>query len=337
MSAKSRKRSVRRTETQRHRDEIIVVTNAARSLGGALLDMLSRHGEHRRLIAIDGEPLRRNLPQGAYHRIYLSKKDAPQKLAMRVPHTNAAITIVHTALPETIDMGEEAASKRLIAEAKHVLAAARKLHVHKLVLVSSADVYGAFATNPAYLTEEMPVRGAEQSPILGALAKIEKLFTGYAEQHHRTTITILRPSTILGARVRDFKTTFFDQTVIPTAMGFDPLVQFVHESDIIRAMLAVIEKDEGGTFNIVGDNLLPLSRAVRMLGRSTVPLPAAVLSTAAQVASKVGLDIMPSSYIPFLMHACIADGNKARRELGFVPVYTSQEALLSFSTKGCQR
>lgn len=336
MSAPSRKKS-KRTTRARKRDEVIVVTNAARSLGGALLDMLARHGEHRQLIAIDGEPLRYDLPQGTYHRIYLSKKGASRKLASRVPHTHTSITIVHAALPEIIDIGEEDARDRLIAEAKNVLAAAKELHLHKLVLVSSADIYGAFATNPAYLTEEMSARGADQSPILDALCTIEKLFASYAEQHHRTVVTTLRPATILGSRVRDFKTTFFDQTVIPTAMGFDPLVQFVHESDLLRALLAVIEKDERGTFNIVGDNILPLSRAARMLGRPTIPLPTPVLSTAAQVASKVGLEIMPSSYIPFLMHTCVADGNKARHELGFVPVYTSHEALLSFATKGWRR
>lgn len=302
-----------------------------------MLDMLARHGEHRQLIAIDGEPLRSDLPQSAYHRIYLAKKGASRKLASRVPHTHASVTIVHAALPEVIDIDEETARDRLIAEAKNVLAAAKELHVHKLVLVSSTDVYGAFATNPAYLTEEMAPRGADQSPILDALCTIEKLFENYVEQHRRTVVTALRPSTILGSRVRDFKTTFFDQTVIPTAMGFDPLVQFIHESDLLRALLEVIEKDERGTFNIVGDNILPLSRAARMLGRPTVPLPTPVLSTAAQVASKVGLEIMPSSYIPFLMHTCTADGSKARHDLGFVPVYTSHEALLSFATKGWRR
>lgn len=337
MSAKSRKRSKRGTGSRLHRDEIIVVTNAARSLGGALLDMLARHGERRRLIAVDGEPLHRSLPHGIYHRIYLSKKGAPKKLAMRVPRENAAVTIAHTALPETIDMGEETASERLIAEARNVLAAAKQMHAHKLVLVSSSDVYGAFPTNPAYMTEEMEARGGEQSAIIGALTKTERLFEKYAEKHNRTIVTILRPSTILGSRVHDFKTPFFDQAVIPTAMGFDPLVQFVHESDILRALVEVIEKDERGTFNIVGDDLLPLSRAARMLGRPTIPMPTPVLSTAAQVASKVGLDIIPSSYLPFLMHSCIADGNKARHDLGFVPVYTSQEALLSFSTKGHRR
>jgi len=313
------------------------VTNAARSLGSALLDMLARHGEHRQLIAIDGEPLRVDLPQGAYHRIYLSKKGSSRKLASCVPHNHSSITIVHTALPETIDIDEETARERLIAEAKSVLDAAKQLHVHKLVLVSSADVYGAFATNPAYLTEDMSARGADQSPILDALCTIEKMFTDYADKHRRTVVTTLRPSTILGSRVRDFKTTFFDQSVIPTAMGFDPLVQFVHESDMLRALLEVIEKDDRGTYNIVGDNILPLSRAARMLARTTVPLPTPILTTAAQVASKVGLEIMPASYLPFLMHTCIADGDKARHELGFVPVYTSHEALLSFATKGWNR
>lgn len=330
-------RTKRTSRTRKHREEIIVVTHAARSLGGALLDMLARHGEHRQLIAIDGEPLRRDLPQGAYHRIYLSKKGASRKLTLRVPHAHASVTIVHTALPETIDIDEGTARERLIAEAKNVLAAAKELHAHKLVLVSSTDVYGAFATNPAYLTEDMSARGTDQSPILDALCTIEKLFARYADQHRRTVVTTLRPSTILGSRVRDFKTTFFDQSVIPTAMGFDPLVQFVHESDLLRAIMEVIEKDERGTFNIVGDNILPLSRAARMLGRSTIPLPTPVLSTAAQVASKVGLEIMPSSYIPFLMHTCVADGDKARHDLGFVPVYTSQEAILSFTTKGHRR
>jgi nucleoside-diphosphate-sugar epimerase len=175
MSAPSRKKP-KQTKRPHKRDEVIVITNAARSLGRALLDMLARHGEHRQLIAVDGEPLRHDLPQGAYHRIYLSKKGASRKLAACVPHTHASVTIVHVALPEIVDIGEKDTRNRLIAEAKNVLAAAKELHAHKLVLISSTDVYGALATNPAYLTEDMSTRGADQSPILDALCTIEKLF-----------------------------------------------------------------------------------------------------------------------------------------------------------------
>lgn len=334
MSAPSRRT---KKPARRRRDETIIVTHAARSLGSALLGMLARHEQHRRLIAVDGQPLVTDLPQGAYLRIHLAKAGSWKRLVARVKNARSLFTFIHTALPETIDIDEETAGKRIVAEAKAVIAAAERLRAHKLVLVSSTDLYGALATNPAYLTEDMPAHGARSSPVLAALSKVEALFNAYAKKHTRTVVTTLRPCTILGTRVRDLKTAYFEQPAIPAAMGFDPLVQFVHESDVLRAVIEVIEKNERGVFNIVGDDVLPLSRAARMLGRPVIPLPTPILTTAAQVAEQVGLDVMPASYIPFLMHACIADGDKARHELGFVPVYTSQEALLSFTTRRPKR
>jgi UDP-glucose 4-epimerase len=39
---------------------------------------------------------------------------------------------------------------------------------------------------------------------------------------------------------------------------------------------------------------------------------------------------VPSQMLRFLRHLCVADGESARQKLGFLPSYTTREAVLSF-------
>ena len=63
---------------------------------------------------------------------------------------------------------------------------------------------------------------------------------------------------ILGPSIHNIATHYLSSKVCFTPLGFDPLVQLVHEDDVIRAFQIVIEQDHSGIFNIVGEGVLPL-------------------------------------------------------------------------------
>jgi UDP-glucose 4-epimerase len=43
-----------------------------------------------------------------------------------------------------------------------------------------------------------------------------------------------------------------------------------------------------------------------------------------------GIAEAPAPMLKFLRHLCVADGSKARHELGFSPGYTTRETVLEF-------
>jgi len=113
-------------------------------------------------------------------------------------------------------------------------------------------------------------------------------------------------------------------------MGFDPLVQFLHEVDAISALHLSVVRDVPGTFNIVGDGVLPLSTVVKLAGRIALPVPHPLARTMTALGWVAQLVQAPPTFLKYLRFLCVADGRKARESLGFAPAYTSREALLDF-------
>ncbi len=88
-------------------------------------------------------------------------------------------------------------------------------------------------------------------------------------------MTTLRFANFVGPKVRTPLTSYFALPVVPTVLGFDPRLQFVHERDGLEVLWRTTLGDHGGTFNIAGDGVMMLSQAIRRAGRPSLPLPAA--------------------------------------------------------------
>jgi UDP-glucose 4-epimerase len=114
-------------------------------------------------------------------------------------------------------------------------------------------------------------------------------------------------------------------------MGFDPLVQFLHEVDAIAAFKLAIDRDHPGTFNVVADGVLPLSTVIKLAGRLALPVPHPIAGPIGAALWVAQLADAPPSFIPYLRFLCVADGAKAKDKMGFLPAYTTREAILDFT------
>ena len=87
--------------------------------------------------------------------------------------------------------------------------------------------------------------------------------------------TVISSALITGAfaGIESYTYTPMDGKRVPMVLGFDPLFQFLHEDDMVRAILLTLEKRPRGVYNVAGPQPLPLSRVVREAGRVPVPLP----------------------------------------------------------------
>src|SRR5262249_25258366 len=113
---------------------------------------------------------------------------------------------------------------------------------------------------------------------------------------------------------------------------FDPLMQFLHEVDAIAAFQTAVFRDAPGTFNIVGDGVLPLSTVIKLSGRIALPVPHPLARSIAALGWAAQLAEAPPSFLKYLRFLCVADGQKAREKLGFIPAYTTREALIDFTS-----
>ena len=318
---------------KKSRQKTIVLTGTAGFIGSSLLRELENDPRYPNVIALDTRKPPFELKKTKFYRFDLTETLADSKL-VELLKDEAVDTFVHLAFPVSPPHNLEWAHELVAVGSLYVQNACAALKVRKLVMASTTEVYGAHPSNPNFLPERHERRGGYRSRFLRDRIEAEDSFLKFAKKHPETVVTILRPCTILGPNVKNYKTTFLQRPVLFTVMGYDPLFQFVHEEDAIRAFKWAIEKDVSGVFNIVGDGVLPLSRVLKLTGKQAIPVPSPLLYPFVQAMWYAGLFAAPASRLDFLKYISVADGRRAR-QAGFEPKHSGKEALLSFI--GAQR
>lgn len=307
----------------------IAITGTRGFIGGMLLQALLRRPHPPHVIAIDVSPPTGISGPFTFFPCDLTSPSAAQQLADFL-RTNHCDTLVHAAVHSQPKRNEEFSHELLAIGTMYLLHAVKASGVKKLIVSSTTEVYGAYPDNPNFLTEEHPLRGKRLSGFLRDKVAVEQQCAAFAEHCRGVTVTVLRPCTILGPQIRSYKTHLLKEEAIPTVMGYDPLVQFVHEEDVLQAFLLAIRRKAPGAYNIVGDGVLPLSRALRLIGKINVPVPSALLHGATWMLWHLNIQQTPPTHIRFWQYPCVADGAKAKAQLGFQPSYALTKILISF-------
>jgi UDP-glucose 4-epimerase len=119
--------------------------------------------------------------------------------------------------------------------------------------------------------------------------------------------------------VRNAPSNYLRQNVVPTLLGFDPMMQVIHHDDVIRAIRLALRCDARGIFNLAGPPPAPLSRIVQLTGRTRLTLPHSLLRMALERLWRLHATSFPAQELDFIRYVCMVDDARARRELGFAP------------------
>jgi UDP-glucose 4-epimerase len=117
--------------------------------------------------------------------------------------------------------------------------------------------------------------------------------------------------------------------LVPAVLGFDPRFQFVHETDVVRAILFALETQLQGVYNVAGDGLLPWSEVAAICGKRTFPLPPYGMRLLSGPLARLGVIDLPSELLDLLRHGRGVD-NRRLKQAGFEYRYTSSGAVADF-------
>src|SRR5262249_34180251 len=212
----------------------------------------------------------------------------------------------------------------------HVLNACAEARIAKLVVSSTTLVYGPSPQNPNFLTEDHEPRGNPQWPFIQDKVSAELQVRRFRKENPETRVSVLRAAPILGPTVQNFLTRFFSRPVAPVLMGYDPLLQFVHETDAIDAFKLALDGDFPGVFNILGDGVLPYSTVLAPMGKLPLPMPTFVAKSVARALWATQIVSEPPAFLNLLRFLCVADGTKARAVMGFLGRYDIKSTILDF-------
>ncbi len=200
--------------------------------------------------------------------------------------------------------------------------------VPKLVVLSSSDVYGPRPDNAQFLPEESPLLGGQDFGEIRDLIEVDMLAQSFFWRHPATETVILRPVHILG-NVRNAPSNYLRLNVVPTLMGFDPMVQVVHQSDVVQAIERALGEGVRGIFNVAGPDPVPLSRMIKMLGRSTLPVPHMLADGILRRMWRYRLTSFPAPELDHIRYVCMVDDRRAREQMNYAPTFGLEETVFA--------
>lgn len=319
------------TRGKRTAPSVVAVTGACSFLGRNLVGLMEEDDRVAKIVVLDIARPSTARDKTRFYEIDLTLATVDSRVA-EILQAEGVDTLVHLAFLSSPSPAVAWAHELESVGTMHVLNACSSRPVQKLVMCSTTLVYGPHPTNPNFLTEEHPARGLRTSHFVQDKLEAEAQVRAFAEARPECCVTILRLAPILGPSIRNHVTRWLSRRLVPNVLGFDPLVQFVHEVDAIAALRLAMESNVRGTFNIVGDGVLPISTVIKLAGRMSVPVPYSLLRQIASVLWMAQMVEAPPAFVAMLRYLCVADGARAREALGFVAAYTSRDAVLDFES-----
>jgi UDP-glucose 4-epimerase len=311
---------------------VVLVTGVSRHIGSQVAARLATDQSIDRIIGVDtvAPSVDRLVDIG---RTEFVRADIRNPLIAKVIATAEVDTVVHMSVTATPHgAGGRASMKEMnVIGTMQLLAACQKAPtIRKLVVKSSTTVYGSSPKDPALFTEGTEPKVLPRNGYAKDTLEVEGYVRGFIRRRPDVVVTMLRFANFLGPRLDSPMTRYLSLPVVPTVLGFDPRLQFVHISDGLDVLERAVSEDRHGSFNVAGPGVVLLSQALRRAGRARLPVPQLAGSSLGTVVRQFGLVDFSPEQLNFLAYGRVVDIGKLKREFGFEPRYGTLEAFDDF-------
>lgn len=298
----------------------VVITGIAGRLGQILAKRLHRDSRFA-VIGVDRRPFVGKPKDIEHHRV-----DVRSRKARDVFRGGDVDALIHMGVMHTPRASSAELYSWNIGGTSKMFEYSQAYKVPKVIVLSSANVYGPRPENAQFLTEEAPLLGAQANPKMRDIVELDHLASSFFWKAREIDTVILRPVHILGG-VHNAPSNYLRLKVVPTLLGFDPMVQMIHERDVAEAIVCALAPKARGIYNITGPGEVPLSVVLRELQRQTIPVPHPAAKPLWRMAFRLGLSSFPEAQFDFIRYICMVDGRRAVKEIGFIPRFSLRETI----------
>ena len=295
----------------------ILITGVSGFWGTELARRLERSPDIEYIAGLDVRP-----PPADLGRTEFIRADVRNPLLSRLLPQTEVDTVVHCDVLLVPEPGKAPAQLHDInvIGSLQLLAAVEKTDtVRTIVVRGSAAIYGAEPNAPEFFTEDMarsfPLRTRFQRDV----GELENYFENFSRRYPHITVTTLRYQPTLGATIDSPLTRYLEQPLVPTQLGYDPLLQFVNAQDAVAALEAAVRRPVRGPVNVAGEGSISLSRLLRLAGKVAVPVPAPLFGAALGAGSRLGFARLPPEAVMWLRNGLTIDCTRLVEEIGFRP------------------
>lgn len=273
-------------------------------------------------------------PKVPLERTEYVRADQGYSILARIVKATQVDTIVHTFLAvDSTRMSGRALHETNVIGTMNLLAAAgaAESSVRHLIVKSSALVYGSSMQDPAWFRESTPRPNPPVSRVERSLVEVESYLRDFAVDNPHVTVTLLRFANVLGTDIVTPISKMLDRGIAPAIVGYDPLVQFVEEDDVVRSLHFAFDRQLQGVYNVAGDGRIPWSEVASISGARLVPfLPPVLAGVTADLLATLRVVDLPPELLDLLRYGRGID-NRKLKAAGFRYEFTSAGAIESFS------
>lgn len=162
-------------------------------------------------------------------------------------------------------------------------------------------------------------------------AQVERHTNVLRRRRPDISVAVLRFANLIGPSVDTPLTRYLDLRVVPTVLGSDPWVRFLHEDDGAEALLRMALSDEAGHFDVAGQDAVPLSHCLRRVGGQRLPVPERGLKVLRRAAKHGRIDYASASAARAGLNTEDAEIGSLEHALGWSPAYSSAQAFEDFA------
>lgn len=310
--------------------DVVLVTGVSRFLGGRFARMLTAQPGIQRVIGIDVVP-----PAQDIGPVEFVRADIRNPMIARIISQAQVDTVVHMNVIATpLAAGGRISQKEInVIGTMQLLAACQKApSIRRLVVKSSAAVYGSSPRDPAMFAEDMGPKALPRAGFGKDSVEVEGYVRGFSRRRADVEISMLRMANIVGPGLKTGLTDYLTLPVIPTPLGYDARLQLLHADDALQALLLATIGPPVGIVNVAADGVVTVRQAARLLGRATVPVPLPTFGLLSKFVKRAGLADFSQEQMQYLAWGRGMDTTRMRQMLRFEPEFTTRAAFDEFSS-----
>jgi len=295
----------------------VLITGVSGFWGTELARRLERSDDIEYIAGLDVRP-----PGAELVRTEFIRADIRNPVIARLIPQARVDTVVHSDIllaPEPGKAARQLHDINVIGSLQLLGACERAESVRTVVVRGSAAIYGAEPNAPSFFTEPMAGRFPLRTRFQRDIGELESYFQTFSRRYPEVTVAILRYQPSLGPRLDSPLTRYLRGPVVPTQLGFDPLLQLVHADDAVAALEAAVRRPVAGPVNVAGEGSISLSRLLRMAGSAPFPILPPLFAAAIRVGRRFGLAELPPEAAPWLRHGLTVDCTRLIDEVGYRP------------------
>jgi UDP-glucose 4-epimerase len=304
----------------------VLLTGVGSMWGSRVAAALEREPAVEMIVGVDTEPPKIELANTEFVR-----SDPALSQVKRIVAATHADTILHLqAVTDSSEVGRRAVHEQNVIGTANVMAAAAAGTVRKLVVRSSAHVYGSSFEDPYWFREDTPRKRPPADPVERSLLEADDLVRELTEDERRVQVTTLRFADVLSTDLASPFARTLSLPVVPEVLGFDPRLQFVHEHDAVGAILFATLNQIPGTYNVAGAGVLPWSEVCAIVGKRRVPLPPLLTDLAAEPLRRLRIARLPREMLRLLRYGRAIDVSRLQ-QAGYRIRFTTAATVNAFA------